>query len=227
MDGTVLPSNHTYFNPQLDCAKIITNDLVIDSPDPITIIKETNELRKEIMAKPGPISNTCFPQSWILYYQKLCERLNRQPNYAIISALGITSATYLREKYELYDGVSDTLNKIKDKNIIRTLVTLGNYEVQQHKIDSSGLGSLVDNIEICDLKDVETYKKILKKYNTEPSETAMVGDNLRLDIQPAIDCGIMSFYIYRPFDRFDIGEIDKSQPLFNQIFSFNEIIQYL
>lgn len=224
MDGTLLPSEHNYFPAQCDCAKIIALDLAENSPDPVTLINTADDIRKDLMRREGPVSNMVFPQSWIVLYYDLCNNLGREPNIAIEGALAVAASTYFREKYTLYPGVPEMMAELQRRGIRRMLATLGNQEVQSYKIQSADLAQYMHVMEILDNKRTEDYQAILKKYNLNPETTIMVGDNDKLDIQPAIDCGMRAFHIARPHHP---TKIDTSQPLYTAIKSVHEILNYV
>lgn len=224
LDATILASEQDYNLPQLECAKLITLDLGEKSPLVLDMIAETQEIGRKLLDNPTEINGTEFSQSWIHYYNDICELVGREPSSSVRSAIGVSTMTWFKKVYKMYDGVKETLNQITQQKI---LVTLGNKDVQQYKIDSAHVSECVDKIYIVNQKNVETYKKILEEMNLDPSTTIMVGDNIHTDILPAIQNGIHGFHII-PKSRKRIKEIEKlNLENYTQIKNFNEITKYL
>lgn len=92
---------------------------------------------------------------------------------------------------ELLPGVAESLPKLAIKYRI-VLVTKGDLLHQQQKIDRSGLASFFDETHIVSEKDVETYKAI---FGARITETVMVGNSLKSDIQPALQAGAAAVHI--------------------------------
>lgn len=224
LDATILASEQDYNLPQLECAKLITLDLGEKAPQVLDMIADTQEIRRKLLDNPHEINGTEFSQSWIHYYNDICELVGREPSSSVRSAIGVSTMTWFKKIYKMYDGVKDTLNQIKQQKI---LVTLGNKDVQQYKIDSAHVYDCVNKIYIVNQKNVETYKKILEDMNLDPTTTIMVGDNLYTDILPAIENKIHGFHI-RPKSRRRIEELEKlNLQNYTQISNFNEIMKYL
>lgn len=69
------------------------------------------------------------------------------------------------------------------------VVTKGDLFDQEAKIARSGLGELFSGVEVVTEKAPETYRRVLREYDVEPSRFLMVGDSLRSDILPVLDIG--------------------------------------
>ena len=52
-------------------------------------------------------------------------------------------------------------------------------------------------IEIVSEKDVATYRRLLKEFEVQPDEFAMVGNSLKSDIAPVIELG--GWGVYMPY----------------------------
>lgn len=231
MDGTVLPSHFAYALPILKCCQIIIEELGICAPDIHIIIKEAETIRKNLQAYDrttlGKLSNDYFEHSWVLYYRELCNRFDQTKHVWIERKLYDTAHNYILEAYELFPGVIETLEQIK---INKILCTMGNEEIQGFKIKSAGLDKLVDHVEIVPDKIKETYINLAKKYNLLPEETIMIGDNMKLDILPTLDCGWEAYhvlglhqepyYLWHEFPAY----LEKR---YTSIHSFNEILAYI
>ncbi len=101
------------------------------------------------------------------------------------------------ETIEVHDGVVDTLANLATRTRL-LLVTKGDREEQQLKIDRSGLAHFFAAIEILNQKSPAEYAEIMGKHALEPASTWMVGNSPRSDIAPALEVGIGAVYIPHP-----------------------------
>ena len=232
LDDTLIPNAYTYFQPQMDMAGLIIWDLTYHSPNPVTIINRATEIQVAEIARTGFISKYNFPLSYVTAYSELCEKVGRQANDKIKSAIFISGIKYFRENYELYPGVLETLQKlaVTHKCII---VTRGDVKIQQYKIDNIQIEKYFEHVEIVDIKNKQTYLNIIEKYHLDPNKTLMVGDSLRNDIIPALEAGLQVIQICAE-DATDwekslgIIEVDPDfKRRFHSAKNFTEIIDYI
>ena len=220
-DGTLASTNYFYYKPQLRCASIIIQALKHDSIDPGKLIARADDLRKESIAD-GWKSRYHFENSWIDLYRELCLKTGHKPKNTVEKRLFAAAEKYrTHNEYRLFPGVPEALRTIKQRKI---LCTLGHVDIQTRKIEMTGLDKLLDDIEIVAFKNIATYKGLLAKYKLDPATTAMIGDNTRLDIAPAMDCNIMTFHILGKHQApFITGMPLKYQTLH----TFAEVLSYL
>jgi putative hydrolase of the HAD superfamily len=69
------------------------------------------------------------------------------------------------------------------------LITKGDLFHQESKVAGSGLGDLVDAVEVVAEKDVATYERVLARHGIEPAAFLMVGNSLRSDCEPVLALG--------------------------------------
>ena len=104
-------------------------------------------------------------------------------------ALGI-----LRQPVEVIEDVPETLEYLAARHTLY-LVTKGNAEEQTGKIESSCLANKFQGIEILAEKNAGTYCQLIERHGWEPSQTWMVGNSPRSDINPAIRAGMNAVFI--------------------------------
>jgi putative hydrolase of the HAD superfamily len=75
------------------------------------------------------------------------------------------------------------------------LVTKGDLLHQETKLASSGLGDHFTGIEIVSEKNVEVYRRVMRRYGVRPGQFVMVGNSLRSDILPVLEAGAHAVYI--------------------------------
>jgi len=104
------------------------------------------------------------------------------------------------ELWYLFDGVEETLQHIKRKNIKLGVMTNGTSESQRGKLRRFNIEKYFDYIFIeCEVgygkPDIEIYEYMLQKTKIESSRIIMVGDNLIWDIEPPQKIGIYTIWI--------------------------------
>ncbi len=100
----------------------------------------------------------------------------------------------------LKDGVSEALQYLKNKNYVLHIITNGFKEVQNKKLETSGLLPFFTNIFVSeDVKvpkpDSQIFEYAIKSSNAKKSASLMIGDDFFVDIVGANQFGIDSVYI--------------------------------
>jgi FMN phosphatase YigB (HAD superfamily) len=208
LDETLIHNAYSYYIPQLDAAKLICLDLMWNAPSPAAIIHRATEIQIEQIKQQKKISKENFPLSYVMAYHEFCEKANRAPNNNISSAIVMAAQKYFLEHYSLFPNVKETLSRIKQTKII---VTRGDHDIQLYKIENTNLTPYFEHIEIVDVKNIETYENILKKYNLNPSECAMVGDSVSNDIKPSLAVGMIAFHLVANRDDWETFYLNEDE----------------
>jgi len=104
---------------------------------------------------------------------------------------------YERDSVELRPGVREALNSLcRHHDLI--LLTKGDPEEQEWKLECSGLRHHFTWVEIVQEKTAATYREIIDRLALDPSRTWMVGNSPRSDINPALAAGISAVLIPHP-----------------------------
>ena len=103
----------------------------------------------------------------------------------------------LEQELELLPGVVETLVKLKRHHTLY-LLTKGDQEEQQLKIDRSGLVEHFAAAIIVPEKSPESYHAVVERFALEPTATWMIGNSPRSDINPALAAGINAVFIPHP-----------------------------
>ena len=95
----------------------------------------------------------------------------------------------LAHPVELRPGAREAVEAARDLGLTVLLVTKGDLFHQESKVAGSGLGDLVDSVEVVAEKDVATYRRLLARLGVDPAHFAMVGNSLRSDCEPVLALG--------------------------------------
>ncbi|MDP2698478.1 HAD family hydrolase [Thalassospira sp.] len=123
----------------------------------------------------------------------------------------------LRAPTRLIDGAAEVVRQFAadpDRKVV--LITKGDLIAQQLKIDRSGLESQFDGIEIVSEKDCLTYRNIFGRYGVQANECVMIGNSMKSDILPVLDCGGGAIHI--PYEITWIHEMVDQIEIDNDLF---------
>lgn len=95
---------------------------------------------------------------------------------------------------EVLAGVEETLAYLTPRHEL-ILLTKGDVDEQQMKIDASGLAGYFRRTSIVAEKDEAVYRDLIAKLGVTPVETWMIGNSPRSDINPALAAGLNAVFI--------------------------------
>jgi putative hydrolase of the HAD superfamily len=75
------------------------------------------------------------------------------------------------------------------------LITKGDLFDQERKVAASGMGELLDAVEIVSAKNAETYRSLFARHGDGPEHAMMVGNSLKSDVIPAIEAGSWAVHV--------------------------------
>ena len=97
----------------------------------------------------------------------------------------------------LLDHVQETLEALTPHYHL-IMLTKGDEEEQKLKVKRSGLGDYFRHIVVVPEKDVQAYRNLIEAMDLDPSETWMIGNSPRSDINPALAAGLNAIFIPHP-----------------------------
>jgi putative hydrolase of the HAD superfamily len=112
---------------------------------------------------------------------------HRVPN-TVIGELIAMARAQLEEPVELLPHVPEVLERV-GRAYTLVLITKGDLVHQTHKINTSGLAHHFHHLEIVLEKDVDTYARLLRRWEVAPERFCMVGNSVRSDILPVMALG--------------------------------------
>jgi putative hydrolase of the HAD superfamily len=78
------------------------------------------------------------------------------------------------------------------------IVTKGDLQDQETKLDRSGLGRFFQDIQVVSDKTPQSYARLIANHAIDPGRLVMVGNSLRSDILPVLQMGGHAVYIPYP-----------------------------
>jgi len=236
LDDTLYWNVHDYCYPVLEFEKFLLDLLGYKVPQITAFRKLEKEtalkLVHEINSSTGQefgYSIDRFPRTLVETYKTICSRagiLFDQKVADKIWQIGMKAFDpELYRKKGLAKGAEEVLDFLKNKGDELILLTRGDKNVQQLKIDNLKLARWFYHIYIVPFKDIAIFNAMAKTFRDVKSIYS-VGNSLESDIKLAIEAGLLGIYI--PYDTWEFEEntenilsgIDKSQ-----LFIFKEIIE--
>lgn len=148
-----------------------------------------------------------FPRSFLATSAAIDVLLGNHPDWFAADRAYDIGMTVFSAEYALRPHAIHTLIELRSMGYRIVLVTKGDTEVQQAKIDKHRLGELVDAVHIVPTKGIEVLRPILTAENVDIASSFMVGDSLKDDVAPAKALGLTTFHI-APTDQWSYNLAD-------------------
>jgi putative hydrolase of the HAD superfamily len=110
---------------------------------------------------------------------------------------------------ELIAGVQETLEILSPRHPLY-IVTKGDGEEQRRKVEQSGIDHHFRAVEVLHEKNEATYRGIVELHGFDPSETWMIGNSPKSDINPALAAGLNAAFV--PHDNTWVLEHEDLTP---------------
>lgn len=236
LDDTLYWNVHDYCYPVLEFEKFLLDLLGHKAPQITAFRKLEKEtalkLVHEINPKTGQefgYSIDRFPKTLVETYRTICSKERLKFKQEIADEIWkIGTKAFDPEMYKrkgLVRGAEEVLDFLREQGDELVLLTRGDKQVQQLKIDALRLGRWFYHIHIVPSKDSTMFRAMAKAFE-EKEVIYSVGNSLKSDIEPALRAGLSGIYI--PYDTWEFEEkpeeilsgINKSR-----LFIFKEIIE--
>jgi putative hydrolase of the HAD superfamily len=137
-------------------------------------------------------------------------------------------AAALRDhRVDLMPGVADTLRELGTRHRL-ALLTKGQPDEQQGKIDASGLASLFDlGVHIVAEKNPAAYRGLAERLDLDPTVTWMIGNAPNSDILPARAAGWRAVHI--PYEHgwvLEHAELDPGDAGMLRLDAFTDLLRH-
>lgn len=137
-----------------------------------------------------------FPESFAETYDYFSALYGRERDPRERKRVLELGYTVYDSEFELYPDVVETLSRLRDEGHLLSLYTGGERAIQTKKVEKVNLAPFFeDRIFVAQHKNAEALERILRTMDFDRSVTWMIGNSLRTDIAPAMECGIGAVYI--------------------------------
>lgn len=195
LDNTLIQTSQFYDNAIDNLAVIL--DLYEDV-DPEETKETLSRIDSKLVEQHG-VQKHRFPES----FTRTTKELVSDPSDRLLRhAEDIAYDTYKKEAHYsmqgFIDGSEEMIQRLHNDVATRLhLVTVGDPEVQQPKINALGLGQYFDDTHVCTFTDGKqsVFEDLLGRHEFHPEEFYHIGDSASSDIEPAINLGGNAVYI--------------------------------
>ncbi|MFG2100892.1 MULTISPECIES: HAD family hydrolase [Micromonospora] len=155
------------------------------------------------------------------------ERLRQRPaTEAERREIQELAVALVEHQVELMPGVADALDELAGRHAL-LLLTKGDREEQQRKLDASGLLHHFQAAHIVPEKDVDTYRWLTREHGFDPAAGWMIGNSPKSDILPARAAGMNAVFI--PNDNtwvLEHDELDPADPGVLHLTAFPDLLKH-
>jgi len=135
-----------------------------------------------------------FAKSLVATYRRVAESDVREEEIQRVRQFG---ERILHQPLQLIDGVQETLDYLVRQYEL-VLLTKGAVDEQTLKVERSGIERYFSRVMIVAEKNAATYREIVEQLQIDPTQTWMIGNSPRSDINPALASGLNAVYIPHP-----------------------------
>ncbi|MBA3489485.1 MAG: HAD family hydrolase [Longispora sp.] len=127
---------------------------------------------------------------------------------------------------DLFPGVTETLATLSERHEL-LLLTKGNFQEQQRKVEASQLRNYFQHVHIVKEKDVETYRALMSRHGWAGDMTWMIGNSPKSDILPARAAGLNAVFIPNTNTWvLEHAELDENDANIITISTFPDLLKY-
>lgn len=123
-------------------------------------------------------------------YESLCALSHQSVDEKILAHINDIAKPVWDGPFPLSDGVLQTLEYLKEHRCTLVLYTRGSTDLQMRKIRDAGISNYFTAIYIVPQKTTESLATILADLDLAPTQTWVVGDGIRSDVNPAIELSL-------------------------------------
>jgi putative hydrolase of the HAD superfamily len=166
-----------------------------------------NSVERATIARHG-YGLRSFRKSLVTCFEQLTDApVNEEKHRRILSfADSIAEA-----EIELLPGVEETLATLAERHELH-VITKGDLEEQNDKLDRSGLRKFFSEIEVLPEKSEAAYRTLARRHRLDGDRTWMVGNSPRSDINPSLAAGLNAVFIPHDFTWVLEHEVVEAPP---------------
>jgi putative hydrolase of the HAD superfamily len=132
------------------------------------------------------------------------------------------------QEIELLPGVAKTIANLSKRHRLH-VVTKGDVQEQNGKLDRSGLRQFFAQVEVVAEKDVSAYRQLVQQHDLPAGSTWMIGNSPKSDINPSMAAGLQTVFIPHGFTWILEHEAVEAPPAGQTLLelpSFADLLEY-
>jgi putative hydrolase of the HAD superfamily len=133
----------------------------------------------------------------------------------------------LQKPVELLPNITEVLEQLKGEYKL-VVATKGDLKDQHRKLHDSGIGTYFHHIEVMSDKTELDYQKMLSRLDCPPKDFLMIGNSLKSDILPVLNCGGHAIHIpYHSTWEYEKIDFEIEHDNFKSFSNITEILPLL
>lgn len=136
-----------------------------------------------------------FPTSCVQAYAALCADLGRPVDPVVQMDILHAARQVFEDDAPLVPNAHRVLVSLANHGFRLGLLTKGDPQVQQRRIDRSGLRDLFDDIRVVDSKTGTEIALMVDRLGVPPAQVLSVGNSIRSDVFPSLAAGVQPIWV--------------------------------
>ena len=153
----------------------------------------------------GYMGKDCFPRAMGQTYRHFSALAGREPDCRVARGLEDIGWQVYDLPAEYLPGAEELLEFLQGRARL-FLLTQGDQEIQQRRLQRRGVLRYFDDYRIVAVKNPAAYSAFLAELRISASNSWMVGNSLRSDINPALSVGLRAVHYQLPAWEFEHEE---------------------
>jgi FMN phosphatase YigB (HAD superfamily) len=204
LDDTLIETRYKYNLAMHRCAARLIEAVGNYAPYGVNLVQAFLNLDDDFIKVMGYDAQR-FPIAWVAFYREICSKYDLPVDEAVLLELVEIARTFREEPFRLVPGAKELLYEMRREGLEagaeRTfyLITIGDVELQQRKLETTGLWEFFgkgEHVFIVPTNKAKLLTQIKNQFEGLP--VFMVGDSLRNDVAAAHDAGVTSVRIPTP-----------------------------
>lgn len=129
-----------------------------------------------------------YRKSMIMAYKVFQRREGLPPSRKILKNIKSYGNLIFNSVPQLIEGAEELLTWAVTRYTV-VLITRGDLELQKRKLRLTGLSKFFSAMEVVPDKNADTFTKVIRDAGYTPSQSWVIGDSIRTDINPGICAG--------------------------------------
>ncbi len=155
------------------------------------------------------LSSDRLSQAMTLTYQTLCQEAGQSVDPKKKDDLHNLGQEIYKRLPVPIEGVVDLLRNLKRSGFDLLFYSAGNEDTQIKRLVELKLDNYFTKTYVVSKKDTETLAGIMKEEKILPENTWMVGNSPKFDVNPALQVGLKSIWLYTSFWKEELEDIQK------------------
>ncbi|HKW02286.1 MAG TPA: HAD family hydrolase [Vicinamibacterales bacterium] len=136
-----------------------------------------------------------FPLSCVQAYEQLADASGRRRDPDVSHRVRSAAGTVFEQDPPLVPGAREAILALRERGAKLALLTKGDRDLQERRVERSGLADLFDVIRIVAEKPASAFRDVVALLGVKPTDAWSVGNSIRSDIVPAIESGLRAVWI--------------------------------